>query len=280
MQNVFFLCLVMTLVVLSERSTSNSLTSPGKLWIMPWGENYRGGAGIACNDISYKTQTHKASCNLFISFGFLFRSFLKVVILIGESQERERVLQHFASRFHQCNPDSFSSSGESQSLFTWYFWFTLGDTAASSHMWQMLVSLTLFFLYPQGLCWLWRVLWCFSTLTCTDRWDIFMTVKEMIDDIVNFVLTLSLYHQPISVRHSVSHTFCVVLCWQHVGKSMSSSKFVSNLDGMNEGQNFSKDLLKVMPLRSWSFQKHILSKQGQVPLDVKCCLNFSPPSTF
>lgn len=26
---------------------------------------------------------------------------------------------------------------------------------------------------------------------------------------------------------------------------MSSSKFVSNLDGMNEGENFSKDLLKV-----------------------------------
>lgn len=26
---------------------------------------------------------------------------------------------------------------------------------------------------------------------------------------------------------------------------MSSSKFVSNLDGMNEGANFSKDLLKV-----------------------------------
>ncbi|KAJ0057189.1 hypothetical protein NL108_002122, partial [Boleophthalmus pectinirostris] len=31
---------------------------------------------------------------------------------------------------------------------------------------------------------------------------------------------------------------------QHVGKSMSSSKFVSNLDGMNEGENFNKDLLK------------------------------------
>lgn len=27
---------------------------------------------------------------------------------------------------------------------------------------------------------------------------------------------------------------------------MSSAKFVSNLDGMNEGENFSKDLLKVI----------------------------------
>lgn len=33
-----------------------------------------------------------------------------------------------------------------------------------------------------------------------------------------------------------------------MGKSMSSSKFVSNLDGMNDGQNFSKDLLKVRKL--------------------------------
>lgn len=41
---------------------------------------------------------------------------------------------------------------------------------------------------------------------------------------------------------------CVCVCvyvQQNVGKSMSSSKFVSNLDGMNEGENFGKDLLKV-----------------------------------
>ena len=44
----------------------------------------------------------------------------------------------------------------------------------------------------------------------------------------------------------MSHVVCVCVCWQHVGKSMSSSQFVSNLDGMNEGENFSKDLLKVM----------------------------------
>lgn len=37
--------------------------------------------------------------------------------------------------------------------------------------------------------------------------------------------------------------FCV--CPQNVGKAMSVSSFVSNLDGMNEGENFSKELLKV-----------------------------------
>ncbi|KAM6975920.1 LOW QUALITY PROTEIN: uncharacterized protein LKV04_015190 [Tautogolabrus adspersus] len=88
------------------------------------------------------------------------RSFLKVVILIGETQERERVLQHFACRFHQCNPDSFSSS-------------------------EAVLALT-----------------CALMLLNTD------------------------------------------LHGQNVGKSMSSPKFVTNLDTMNEGENFSKDLLK------------------------------------
>lgn len=88
------------------------------------------------------------------------RSFLGVVVLIGESQERERVLQHFSSRYLECNPGSFPSSGS-------------------------VLALT-----------------CAMMLLNTD------------------------------------------LHGQHVGKSMSSSKFVSNLDGMNEGENFSKDLLK------------------------------------
>lgn len=90
------------------------------------------------------------------------RSFLKVVILIGETQERERVLQHFSRRFHRCNPDSFSSSGA-------------------------VLALT-----------------CALMLLNTD------------------------------------------LHGQHVGKSMSCSKFVSNLDGMKDGGNFSKDLLKTL----------------------------------
>jgi len=34
---------------------------------------------------------------------------------------------------------------------------------------------------------------------------------------------------------------------------MSSTKFVSNLDGMNEGENFSKDLLKVILSRMFVF---------------------------
>ncbi|KAM7368957.1 hypothetical protein PAMP_013257 [Pampus punctatissimus] len=88
------------------------------------------------------------------------RSFLKVVILIGETQERERVLQHFSCRFHHCNPDTFCSS-------------------------EAVLALT-----------------CALMLLNTD------------------------------------------LHGQNVGKCMSSSKFVSNLDRMNNGENFNKDLLK------------------------------------
>ncbi|XP_031133705.1 PH and SEC7 domain-containing protein 4 [Sander lucioperca] len=94
------------------------------------------------------------------SLDHALRSFLKVVVLIGETQERERVLQHFACRFHQCNPDCFTSS-------------------------EPVLALT-----------------CALMLLNTD------------------------------------------LHGQNVGKSMSSSKFVSNLNGMNEEENFSKDLLK------------------------------------
>ncbi|KAG9354451.1 hypothetical protein JZ751_001161 [Albula glossodonta] len=88
------------------------------------------------------------------------RSFLRVVVLIGETQERERVLGHFAQRFHQCNPESFSSTSS------------------------------------------------VLTLTCA-------------------VMLLN-----------------TDLHGQNVGKAMSLSSFVSNLNGMNDGENFNKDLLK------------------------------------
>lgn len=66
------------------------------------------------------------------------RSFLKVVVLIGETQERERVLQHFACRFHQCNPESFCSSGD--------FWYVLTTDGSST---RRRATLALFFL-PSG----------------------------------------------------------------------------------------------------------------------------------
>lgn len=53
---------------------------------------------------------------------------------------------------------------------------------------------------------------------------------------------------------------------------MSSSKFVSNLDGMNEGENFHKDLLKVI-LSLMFFRK-------QIQLLVKVIKRFSSPSTL
>ncbi|TSL28186.1 PH and SEC7 domain-containing protein 3 [Bagarius yarrelli] len=90
------------------------------------------------------------------------RSFLKEVVLIGETQERERVLDHFSRRFQQCNPETFSSTG------------------------------------------------AVLTLTCA-------------------VMLLN-----------------TDLHGQNVGKAMSLPVFVSNLDGMNEGENFSKDLLKAL----------------------------------
>ncbi|KAJ7987321.1 hypothetical protein DPEC_G00337510 [Dallia pectoralis] len=119
------------------------------------------------------------------------RSFLRVVVLIGETQERERVLQHFSCRFQQCNPDTFSSSGD------------------------------------------------VLTLTCA-------------------VMLLN-----------------CDLHGQNVGKSMSASSFVSNLDGMKESENFNKELLKALynsiknePLQ-WAVNDKELKSSMLLPADAK-----------
>ncbi|XP_077093624.1 uncharacterized protein LOC143745405 [Siphateles boraxobius] len=118
------------------------------------------------------------------------RSFLKVVVLTGETQERERVLQRFSSRFQQCNPEGFSSAGS------------------------------------------------VLTLTCA-----------------------------VMLLNSDLHG-------QNVGKSMSMAEFVSNLDGMNGGENFSKDCLKSLyssiksdPLQ-WAVEDEVLAKSLMLEQDL------------
>lgn len=39
------------------------------------------------------------------------RAFLKEFALMGETQERERVLSHFSKRYLQCNPNTIPSEG-------------------------------------------------------------------------------------------------------------------------------------------------------------------------
>ncbi|XP_056098169.1 PH and SEC7 domain-containing protein 1 [Rhinichthys klamathensis goyatoka] len=119
------------------------------------------------------------------------RSFLKVVVLTGETQERERVLQRFSSRFQHCNPEGFSSGGS------------------------------------------------VLTLTCA-----------------------------VMLLNSDLHG-------QNVGKSMSMAEFVSNLDGMNGGENFSKDCLKSLyssiksdPLQ-WAVEDEVLAKSLMLEQDLE-----------
>ncbi|XP_032070304.1 PH and SEC7 domain-containing protein 3-like [Thamnophis elegans] len=44
-----------------------------------------------------------------MSLDYSLRTFFKAFSLIGETQERERVLIHFSSRYHQCNPSAIST---------------------------------------------------------------------------------------------------------------------------------------------------------------------------
>ncbi|KAJ7305347.1 hypothetical protein JRQ81_011270 [Phrynocephalus forsythii] len=90
------------------------------------------------------------------------RSFLKVIVLTGETQERERILWHFSQRYHRCNPQAFRS--------------------------------------PDAV----------HTLTCA-----------------------------IMLLNTDLHG-------QNIGRSMSCQAFLANLEGLNDGQNFPKELLKAL----------------------------------
>ncbi|XP_067876593.1 PH and SEC7 domain-containing protein 1-like isoform X4 [Heterodontus francisci] len=90
------------------------------------------------------------------------RAFLKEFALMGETQERERVLIHFSHRYHQCNPDTITAE--------------------------------------DGI----------HTLTCA-----------------LMLLNTDLHGH-------------------NIGKRMSSSDFIGNLEGLNDGKDFPKELLKVL----------------------------------
>ncbi|XP_070692612.1 PH and SEC7 domain-containing protein 2 [Pempheris klunzingeri] len=97
-----------------------------------------------------------------LSLDRALRNFLKAFPLMGETQERERVLVHFSRRFCHCNPQTPTSE----------------DGA--------------------------------HTLTCA-----------------LMLLNTDLHGH-------------------NIGKKMSCQQFISNLDGLNNGKDFSKDLLKVL----------------------------------
>lgn len=41
------------------------------------------------------------------------RKFVERCVIVGETQERERVLYHFARRYYECNPKAVDSVGKS-----------------------------------------------------------------------------------------------------------------------------------------------------------------------
>ncbi|MCJ8734241.1 hypothetical protein PDJAM_G00233110 [Pangasius djambal] len=97
-----------------------------------------------------------------LSLDRALRNFLKAFPLMGETQERERVLVHFSKRFCHCNPEALTSE----------------DGA--------------------------------HTLTCA-----------------LMLLNTDLHGH-------------------NIGKKMSCQQFISNLDGLNDGKDFPKELLKVL----------------------------------
>ncbi|XP_044219433.1 PH and SEC7 domain-containing protein 2 isoform X1 [Thunnus albacares] len=109
-----------------------------------------------------------------LSLDRALRNFLKAFPLMGETQERERVLVHFSRRFCHCNPQTPTSEGQSHD----------DDDAEKD----------------DGA----------HTLTCA-----------------LMLLNTDLHGH-------------------NIGKKMSCQQFISNLDGLNNGKDFPKDLLKVL----------------------------------
>jgi len=49
-----------------------------------------------------------------LTLDMALREFLRKLVLVGETQERERILAHFSRRYLDCNPGSFNSEGTVQ----------------------------------------------------------------------------------------------------------------------------------------------------------------------
>lgn len=233
----------MILATLLEKNIFNSLTSLGKLWTKLLGEKER----RILDSLSFFHHPQKPSLT---SLLFSLRSFLKVVLLIGESQERERVLQHFSSRFLQCNPSTYSSSGERGR-------HACKRQGCGSEILRLCPEVIPLVGIP-------RV--CAGSDMCLDASQHWLawTGKGV----------------PLCVMHvsiSCSVFGMLYVCEKHVGKPMSSSKFVSNLDGMNEGGNFNKDLLKVILSHIYSRKApKSLTKLNIFPF-LLCCRVFITP---
>ncbi|KAF2984835.1 hypothetical protein EK904_014652 [Melospiza melodia maxima] len=113
------------------------------------------------------------------------RTFLKAFPLMGETQERERVLIHFSRRYCHCNPEESTSEGTAAPA--------LPPCHATGHLGTGLE--------------------CRAT-----------------------------HSQADTAAASPGHRDPAL----NIGKKMSCQQFIANLDGLNDGKDFAKDLLKTL----------------------------------
>jgi len=55
-----------------------------------------------------------------LTLDMALREFMRKIVLVGETQERERVLAHFSRRYLDCNPGNFNSEG---TVFHYYYYY-------------------------------------------------------------------------------------------------------------------------------------------------------------
>ncbi|KAM3838066.1 PH and SEC7 domain-containing protein 2 [Diretmus argenteus] len=137
------------------------------------------------------------------------RNFLKAFPLMGETQERERILVHFSKRFCHCNPQTLTSEGQSREGEGGGGGEGEGEDGA-------------------------------HTLTCA-----------------LMLLNTDLHGH-------------------NIGKKMSCQQFISNLDGLNNGKDFTKELLKVLynsiknEKLEWAIEEEELRKSLSELVEEQC----------
>lgn len=216
---------------------------------------------------------------------FLGRGFLQALVLSGETQERERILYQFSKRFHYCNPGAFpsvgmegASEGRAEGLWGASKQPVFARGPLGSSCWECVGVIEKWRESPLVLTEATEVQILMSsvlalsgkdsihTLTCavmllntdlhgqvrsgrTPRRGLWHGEEGKMDQRLGICphRTLEFPQWPprvYSIRVGCSNSPSSP--WpQNIGKSMSCQEFINNLNGLQDGKNFPKELLKV-----------------------------------
>lgn len=152
------------------------------------------------------------------SIVYVWRLFLRKFALMGETQERERVLAHFSSRYRCCNPECLNTEGDCTVLFRECWDSEVVDVLSCCYcgsyvkhlMMTMDLSIELLSIYMEPFCFLtyWHCPCCVVCLASTDSVHTLICAVMLLNTDLHGNVSLT---GIIAVHYckSVQHTFLV-----------------------------------------------------------------------